>query len=267
MSSPETGDFPRAKTGANQGRMAYVIWVGWLAKPLRKSKGLESMFITNSRRVRFVAVAAVLASAALGVSACSPSASSTTAAPRGTASTAGPVSTPSRPATTPVSPSPLPSVIPATAAAAASSPSTPAGGAAPPQTGTDTFIAEGQDVHATALYKPACTSGCSLSGDSTAILARMTWTTWSTEAVGAGTYKLDDCVPNCAAGEVFDVATVVTFSRPLLVCLTSKPRWFWSRASFTFPDGLPKALQGSSAPLNPWTFSSVVAEAQETCVD
>ena len=142
-----------------------------------------------------------------------------------------------------------------------------AGGAAPPQTGTDTFIAEGQDVHGTALYEPACTSGCLLSGDSTAILARMTWTTWSTEAVGTGTYKLDDCVPNCAAGEVFDVATVVTFSRPLLVCLTSTPRWFWSRASFTFPDGLPKALQGSGAPQNPWTFSSVVTEAQETCVD
>lgn len=47
----------------------------------------------------------------------------------------------------------------------------------------------------------------------------------------------------------------------------SKLRWFWSRASFRFPDGLPKELQGSSAPLNPWTFSSVVTEAQETCVD
>ncbi len=170
-------------------------------------------------------------------------------------------------ATTPVSPSALPSATPATAAATGSSPSTPTGGAAPPQTGTDTFIAEGQDVHAAALYEPACASGCSLSGDSTAILARMTWTMWSTEAVGRGTYKLDDCVPNCAAGEVFDVPTVVTFSRPLLVCLTSKLRWFWSRASFTFPDGLPKALQGSSAPLNPWTFSSVVTEAQETCVN
>lgn len=239
----------------------------WLAEPLRKSKGPESMFTTHSRRVRFLAVWAVLASAALGVSACSPSAASTSAAPRGNASTAGLMSTPSMPATTPVSPSAFPSVTPATAAATGSSPSTSAGGAAPPQTGADTFIAEGQDVHGTALYEPACTSGCSLSGDSTAILARMRWTTWSTDAVGTGTYKLDDCVPNCAAGEVFDVATVVTFSRPLLVCLTSKPRWFWSRASFTFPDGLPKALQGSSAPLNPWTFSSVVTEAQQTCVD
>ena len=225
------------------------------------------MFLANSLRARVLAVGAVLASAALAVSACSPSAGSTTAAPRGTASAAGPVSTPSMPATRPVSPSALPSVTPETAAATGSSPSASARGAAPPQTGTDTFIAEGQDVHGAALYEPACTSGCSLSGDSTAILARMTWTTWSIEAVGTGTYKLDDCVPNCAAGEVFDVATVVTFSRPLLVCLASKPRWFWSRASFTFPDGLPKALQGGSAPLNPWAFSSVVAEAQETCVD
>jgi hypothetical protein len=258
--------------------MAYVIWVEWLAEPLRKPKGLESMFITNARRVRFLAAGAVLASAALGVSACGPSAGSTAAAARGTESTSGPVRTPSRPATAPVSPSALPSAIPATAAATQSSPSTPTGGTAsspstptegtaPPQTGTDTFIAEGQDVHGTALYEPACTSGCLLSGDSTAILARMTWTTWSTDAVGTGTYKLDDCVPNCAAGEVFDVATVVTFSRPLLVCLTPTPRWFWSRASFTFPHGLPKALQGDGAPQNPWTFSPVVTEAQATCAD
>jgi hypothetical protein len=225
------------------------------------------MFITNARRVRFLAAGAVLASAALGVSACGPSAGSTAAAARGTESTSGPVRTPSRPATAPVSPSTLPSAIPATAAATQSSPSTPTEGTAPPQTGTDTFIAEGQDVHGTALYEPACTSGCLLSGDSTAILARMTWTTWSTEAVGTGTYKLDDCVPNCAAGEVFDVATVVTFSRPLLVCLTPTPRWFWSRASFTFPHGLPKALQGDGAPQNPWTFSPVVTEAQATCAD
>ena len=85
----------------------------------------------------------------------------------------------------------------------------------------------------------------------------MKWTTWSgTEAVGAGTYKIDDCHPNCAGGHVYPVATVVTLSQPVKVCSSSGTRWVWSHASFTFPDGLPQALQGQNAPQNPWTFSS-----------
>ena len=61
--------------------------------------------------------------------------------------------------------------------------------------------------------------GCALSGDSTAILSGMTWTSWSgAEAVGTGTYKLDDCTPNCAAATVYPVAAVVTLSQPVKVC-------------------------------------------------
>jgi hypothetical protein len=94
----------------------------------------------------------------------------------------------------------------------------------------------------------------------------MMWSAWSaTEAVGTGTYKLDDCNPDCAAGVVSDVATVVTLSQPVKVCSSSGTRWFWSRASFTFPDGLPKSLRGDAAPQNPWTFSSVVAAATQSC--
>jgi hypothetical protein len=135
------------------------------------------------------------------------------------------------------------------------------------ETGASTFLAEGQDINGTALYEPACGGyGCALSGDSTAFLYRMNWTTWSAaEAVGTGTYKLNDCHPNCAAGTVYPVATVVTLSQPVKVCSPSGTRWFWSHASFTFPDGLPKALQGQDAPQNPWTFVSLVAAARQSC--
>ena len=94
----------------------------------------------------------------------------------------------------------------------------------------------------------------------------MAWSTWSaTEAVGTGAYKLDACNPSCAAGPVYPVAAVVTLSDPVKVCSSSGTRWFWTRASFKFPAGLPKALQGGSAPKNPWVFSTVVAAAKQSC--
>jgi hypothetical protein len=133
-------------------------------------------------------------------------------------------------------------------------------------TGTSTFLAQGQDLNGTALYRPACNSGCPLSGDSTAILDKMTWRTWSaTEAIGTGIYKLDACNPSCAAGPIYSVTAVVTLSDPVKVCSSSGTRWFWTRAAFTFPSGLPKALQGGSAPKNPWVFSTVAAAAQQSC--
>src|ERR1700759_2525784 len=46
-------------------------------------------------------------------------------------------------------------------------------------TANSTFLAEGQDINGTVLHMPLCTSGCALSGDATAILAKMTWNTWS----------------------------------------------------------------------------------------
>ena len=148
------------------------------------------------------------------------------------------------------------------AAAASSLASAPAISA----TGASTFLAQAQDINGTVLYRPACNSGCPLSGDSTAILDKMTWSTWSaTEAVGAGLYKLDGCNPSCAAGPIYSVATVVTLSDPVKVCSSSGTRWFWTRASFKFPSGLPKALQGGSAPENPWVFSTVAAAAQQSC--
>ncbi|MDQ2812405.1 MAG: hypothetical protein M3Z75_11185 [Actinomycetota bacterium] len=94
----------------------------------------------------------------------------------------------------------------------------------------------------------------------------MTWSTWSaTEAVGTGIYQIDGCNPNCAAGPIYPVATVITLSNPVKACSAAGPRWFWSHASFRFPAGLPKALQGSNGPQNPWTFSSVATAATQSC--
>jgi hypothetical protein len=155
--------------------------------------------------------------------------------------------------------------------------SSPASSSAPPAsgattagsapTGASTFLAASQDLSGTLYHEPACGGfGCALSGDSTAFLASMKWSTWSgTEAVGTGTYKLNDCNPNCAGGHVYPVAVTVTFSQPVKVCSAAETRWVWSHASFTFPDGLPQALQGQDAPQNPWTFSGLITAAQQTC--
>jgi hypothetical protein len=149
-------------------------------------------------------------------------------------------------------------------------------------TGADTFIAEGQNIGGTALHEPACQSGCVLSGDATSILNTMTWRSWTaTAATGAGTENIEGCVPNCANGGQYRVPVVVTFSRPVKDCpartgtartgtartgtARTGTRWFWSRASFSYPHGLPKALRGARAPTNPWTFTSVIAQARESC--
>jgi hypothetical protein len=199
------------------------------------------MRTTNARPARRAAAGAALVCLAVLVTACGSSGSPATS-----------------PASAPVSS--------ATSSAAASAPATSPTVTAS-ATGTTVYLAPGQDVNATPLYKPACGGyGCALSGDSTAFLYQMTWTTWSaTEAVGTGTYKLDDCNPNCAAGTVYPVPAVVTLSQPVKVCSAAGTREFWSRASFSFPDGLPKALQGQNAPQNPWTFAGVTGAAQPGC--
>jgi len=130
------------------------------------------------------------------------------------------------------------------------------------------YLAQGQDLHGKMLFEPACNGfGCALSGDSTVFLSRMKWQTWSeTEAVGTGIDKLDGCNPDCAAGPVYSVATVVTLSNPVKVCTSSGvPHMVWTKASFRFPHGLPKALRGDSAPLNPWVFSSLISAARHSC--
>jgi hypothetical protein len=224
------------------------------------------MRTTNAPRPRQVAAWASLVAIAVLLTACSgptPHGASPTATNSpGTASTTAAPATSATSATS-TGASATSSGTPATSPA---TPATTAGGTAAP-TGADTFLATGQDINGTLLHEPACGGfGCALSGDSTTFLANMTWTTWSgTEAVGTGTYKINDCNPNCAAGHVYSVATVVTLSQPVKVCSASGTHWVWSHASFSFPDGLPTALQGQNAPQNPWTFSALVTAAQQSC--
>jgi hypothetical protein len=94
----------------------------------------------------------------------------------------------------------------------------------------------------------------------------MTWQSWTpTEAVGTGTEKLSDCTPNCAAATVYPVEVVVTFTQPVKACANGTVRWYWTRATFAYPKGLPTALQGQNAPANPWTFTALAQSAQQSC--
>jgi hypothetical protein len=135
-------------------------------------------------------------------------------------------------------------------------PASPAGASQPPAGAV--YFAESGQVNGPALYQPACQSECELSGDSTTALLDMTWSTWSrTEAVGAGTERLDDCTPNCAAGTQHSVKVTVTFSRPVSASCDGTTREYWTQAAFTWPNGLPPAFTGQNAPENPFTYSGI----------
>lgn len=128
------------------------------------------------------------------------------------------------------------------------------------------YLAESGVVSGTAWDAPACKAGCVLSGDSTLALYNMSWPTWnSTVADGTGTEKLDDCTPNCAAGTLHAVRVAVTLSRPVMVCVAGAGRWFWTRVTFTWPDGLPAALSGANAPLNPFDYPDITAQSAKSC--
>ena len=217
------------------------------------------MEITKLRRSRQIASWASLACVAVLLTASNSSTSSAGSSPAGTA---GAVSTPGT--SGPVTGATAPPSAPGTSGPV-TPPSSPGLAAAP--TGAGTFLAAAQDLNGPLLHEPACGGfGCAPSGDSTAFLSHMSWTTWSgSEAVGTGRYKLDDCNPDCAGGHVYSVATVVTLSQPVKVCSSSGTRWVWSHASFTFPNGLPAALRGQNAPQNPWTFSGLITAAQQSC--
>jgi hypothetical protein len=128
------------------------------------------------------------------------------------------------------------------------------------------YLAEGGSVGGTILHDPACTAGCVLSGDGTIALWDMTWPTWgSAVANGTGTEKLDDCNPNCAAGTLHAVRVAVTLSRPVVVCVAGTGKWFWTRVSFTWPDGLPATFSGDNAPLNPFDYADITSQSAKSC--
>jgi hypothetical protein len=128
------------------------------------------------------------------------------------------------------------------------------------------YLAEGGSVDGTVEHAPACEADCALSGDSTTWLFDMTWTVWNSKlAIGAGTEKLDDCSPNCAAGKLHAVPVVVTLSSPVMVCVSGKGTWFWTRVSFTWPTGLPAIFSGDDAPSNPFDYPGITAQAAKAC--
>jgi hypothetical protein len=155
---------------------------------------------------------------------------------------------------------------PAHLATTPATPVTAPAGSGTAQPGPQVFLAEGGDVRGTTVYRPACHSGCPLSGDGTTALWNMTWTAWdATQADGTGTEKLDDCNPNCAAGTLHAVAVRVALSNPVLVCAAGKGTWYWTRVIFTWPNGLPAVFSGDNAPTNPFDYQGITAQQATSC--
>jgi len=165
----------------------------------------------------------------------------------------------------------LSSTAPSASATASDQAAPPSATASAPASATPApaqvvYLAEGGSVGGTAVHAPACAAGCPLSGDGTTSLWDMTWPTWnSAVASGTGTEKLDDCTPNCAAGTLHAVRVAVTLSRPVMVCVAGTGKWFWSRVSFTWPDGLPAAFSGVNAPLNPFDYQDIASQSAKSC--
>lgn len=176
------------------------------------------------------------------------------------AQTSAPPSPPVSSSTPPVSSS-APAAPSSATAVASSAPTAPATAA-----GVTVYLAEGGSVTGTLLHAPGCAADCVLSGDGTTSLSRMTWPSWNAvEAVGTGTEKLDDCTPNCAQGTLHAVPVRVVLSRPVMVCAGGKSTWFWTRATFTWPSGLPAAFAGANAPSNPFDFDGIASQAAKAC--
>ena len=180
------------------------------------------------------------------------------------ASHAAPASVPaSAPATVVVTAS-APAATPPVTPSAGSGSGSGSGSGLSGASGADVYFAESQDVTGTTAHAPYCQTGCPLSGDGTTVLWDMTWPTWTSgEAVGTGTEKIDGCDPDCAAGPEYSVAVTVTFSQPARDCAMGE--WFWTHATFTWPDGLPAPLTGGNAPINPWDFTQVRSAATQSC--
>lgn len=208
-----------------------------------------------------LARAALLAAAGCAASspASTPAASAAPGSTRGPADSARPAGTtrPAAPAATRTAP----------AASATTAPVAPGSAPGSGATAATTYLAESQDIRGTIVRAPACAHGCPLSGDGTIILYDMTWTAWNgTQAVGRGTEAIESCVPTCAAGGQYQVAVTVTLRDPEPDCTPQgSTLWIWTSASFTWPNGLPKALRGQGAPDNPWTFTALRGELATSC--
>lgn len=220
------------------------------------------------RSLPLPALLAVLPLALAPLAGCTSSSSSATLGANTTvsaAATSAAASSPAPSASAPASTSPAqPTTTPASTATATASPVAAGGGTSP--AAPQVFLAEGGDVRGHADYRPACGTGCGLSGDGTTALWNMTWTAWdSTQADGTGTEKIDDCNPNCAAGTLHSVAVRVALSNPVMVCASGKGAWYWTRVIFTWPNGLPAVFSGDNAPTNPFNYQDITAQQAKSC--
>jgi len=201
---------------------------------------------------RLAATAGLLAAVALAAAGCGPGspassrAAGTTAAAARSAAASG--------AGSAAAPAAAPGVIPAATIPALSA------------TADSTYLAESQDPRGTIVRAPGCAHGCPLSGDGTIVLYDMTWPAWTAaQAVGRGTESIESCIPNCSAGGQYKVAVIVTLRDPVRYCTPQGTLWIWTRASFTWPNGLPRALWGQAAPYNPWPFTALKDRLNASC--
>ena len=143
-------------------------------------------------------------------------------------------------------------------------------------TAANAYLVQGQDVNSPPLHQPSCRPGCVLSGDATTVLKDTSWSVWSgTEAVGTGFLSLETCTPNCASGGTYPpVPVVITLSHPVHDCsaqygsgttVLGGVRYFWTQVNWVYPKGLPAALQGANAPLNPWAWTGIADQANQSC--
>jgi len=80
------------------------------------------------------------------------------------------------------------------------------------------------------------------SGDSTNVVTKITWTSWTaTEASGSGTSDIDSCNPNCAQAPPSLVPTTITLSAPVDGKFTKMVETRnGSSVSFTYPGNWPE---------------------------
>ena len=73
-------------------------------------------------------------------------------------------------------------------------------------------------------------------------------------------------MPISAAGRQYKVAVTVTLRDPEPDCTPQGSTLrVWTSASFSWPNGLPKALRGQGAPYNPWTFTALRDQLAISC--
>ena len=225
---------------------------------------LRLQSISRPARPALPVLLAVLPLALFPLAGCASSSSSAAAGGTATASAASAAASSAAPAASASTSPAQPATTPASPATATASPVAAGGGTSP--AAQQVFLAEGGDVRGHADYRPACGTGCGLSGDGTTALWNMTWTAWdSGQADGTGTEKIDDCNPNCAAGTLHSVAVRVALSNPVMVCASGKGTWYWTRVIFTWPNGLPAAFSGDNAPTNPFNYQDITAQQAKSC--